>query len=55
MSEPRTRQALETALAGGAQFKYLCFWGPTPRGSGATDASCLSQWSPHGFELAGVG
>ncbi|WP_245703570.1 NADAR family protein [Streptomyces lushanensis] len=35
-------------------MRYVCFWGHTPRRDGALDASCLSQWWPSPFTVAGV-
>jgi ribA/ribD-fused uncharacterized protein len=43
--------------AAGEGFRYLFFWGHTPKaaaGDRAVDASCLSQWFPRAFEEGGV-
>ncbi|MEV3858364.1 NADAR family protein [Streptomyces sp. NPDC050095] len=52
--EINSRDALVAALAAGARIKYLHFWGHTPRKDGSLGASCLSQWWPSPFTVAGV-
>jgi ribA/ribD-fused uncharacterized protein len=52
-AEIRSREALCAALAKGATFEYLLFWGHTPGGR-APDKSCLSQWFPATFVVDGV-
>lgn len=37
----------------GTQFKYLCFWGHTPKQASIVDKSCLSQWFVAPFEIDG--
>ncbi|MCX5530974.1 NADAR family protein [Streptomyces sp. NBC_00006] len=49
-----SRESLVTALAAGTSVKYLHFWGHTPRKDGSIGASCLSQWWPSPFTVAGV-
>lgn len=49
----RDRAALEEAVARGERFKFLYFWGHTPRADGRLSGSCLSQWWPAEFELDG--
>lgn len=38
----------------GGQFKYLYFWGHTPKQAHIVDKSCFSQWFPAQFELDGI-
>lgn len=38
----------------GGQFKYLYFWGHTPKQAPIVDKSCFSQWFPAQFELDGI-
>ena len=47
-------QELLAAIAAGAQPDYLCFWGHIPSKAASTDKSCLSQWYPAAFKVAGV-
>ncbi|MFI7388669.1 NADAR family protein [Streptomyces sp. NPDC049813] len=49
-----SRESLVAALAAGARVKYLHFWGHAPRTDGVLGASCLSQWWPSPFTVAGV-
>ncbi|WP_030667176.1 NADAR family protein [Streptomyces cellulosae] len=49
-----SREALITEIRAGARFKYLYFWGHRPRPDGRIGASCLSQWWPSPFTVAGV-
>lgn len=44
---------LQAAVGEGAVFKYLFFWGHTPKRAGEVDASCLSQWFPAPFTVDG--
>ncbi len=48
------RAELIRRSAAGESFKWLFFWGHTPKVPGKVDASCLSQWYPAPFELGGV-
>jgi ribA/ribD-fused uncharacterized protein len=36
------------------RYRFLSFWGHTPRREGAVDASCFSQWFPAAFTVDGV-
>ncbi|RUP38054.1 MAG: NADAR family protein [Acinetobacter sp.] len=38
----------------GHQFKYLYFWGHTPKQANLVDKSCLSQWFPSPFKQDGI-
>lgn len=38
----------------GGTVKYLPFWGHAPRRDGQLGASCLSQWWPSPFTVAGI-
>ncbi|MFC9678696.1 NADAR family protein [Streptomyces sp. NPDC056948] len=49
-----SREALIRASRGGARIKYLHFWGHRPRPDGRIGSSCLSQWWPAPFTVAGV-
>jgi len=50
----RTREQLIDFLDRGGSVDYLLFWGHTPKGEGAVDASCLSQWFPLAFTVDGL-
>jgi ribA/ribD-fused uncharacterized protein len=52
--EPRSVGDLVEGLAAGRQYRYVFFWGHTPRRPGQLDASCLSQWYPAEFTVDGV-
>ncbi|MFJ9111817.1 NADAR family protein [Streptomyces sp. NPDC102283] len=41
-------------VAQGKRVKYLPFWGHRPRPDGRVGSSCLSQWWPSPFTVAGV-
>ncbi|WP_394429854.1 NADAR family protein [Streptomyces sp. SGAir0957] len=49
-----SRESLVAALSAGARVKYLHFWGHTAREDGTLGPSCLSQWWPSPFTVAGV-
>ncbi|WP_145866983.1 NADAR family protein [Streptomyces capillispiralis] len=49
-----SREALTEAVRAGARVKYLRFWGHRPLPDGRIGASCLSQWWPSPFTVAGV-
>lgn len=49
-----TREALIQRHATGETFKWLLFWGHTPKVPGRVDASCLSQWFPAPFVSDGL-
>ncbi|MHA3049673.1 NADAR family protein [Acinetobacter sp. ANC 4639] len=38
----------------GYKFKYIYFWGHTPKDPNTVDKSCFSQWYPSAFELDGI-
>lgn len=48
----RTLEALRTFPPADPR-DYLLFWGHTPKRPGTIDQSCLSNWYPASFELAG--
>lgn len=53
----RSRQALINYLSqehGAKAVNYLFFWGHTPKQPNQIDKSCLSQWYPASFEIAGI-
>lgn len=52
--EPLTRQALVAAMAAGAKFDFLLFWGHTARRGGKDDKVVLSQWYPQSFQVDGI-
>lgn len=41
-------------IENGTHMEYLFFWGHTPKQEGVTDKSCLSQWFPAAFTVAGI-
>jgi len=47
-------ESLTREVRAGARVKYLHFWGHRPRPDGRVGASCLSQWWPAPFSVAGV-
>ncbi|MEU6356774.1 NADAR family protein [Streptomyces sp. NPDC047072] len=49
-----SQDALVRAVRSGQRVKYLHFWGHRPRPDGRVGASCLSQWWPSPFVVAGV-
>ncbi|MFI8950869.1 NADAR family protein [Streptomyces sp. NPDC053750] len=49
-----SREVLLTQVRSGARIKYLLFWGHRPRPDGRIGPSCLSQWWPSPFTVAGV-
>ncbi|MER7055346.1 NADAR family protein [Streptomyces sp. NPDC000351] len=48
------REALIGRVRAGARVKYLLFWGHRPLPDGRIGPSCLSQWWPSPFTVAGV-
>ncbi|MEU6374777.1 NADAR family protein [Streptomyces sp. NPDC046909] len=54
MTKIDSRDTLVRAVRAGARVKYLHFWGHRPRADGQLGSSCLSQWWPSPFEVAGV-
>ncbi|MEJ1198776.1 MULTISPECIES: NADAR family protein [unclassified Streptomyces] len=49
-----SRESLIGQVRAGARIKYLCFWGHRPLPDGRIGPSCLSQWWPSPFTVAGV-
>ncbi|WP_217141715.1 NADAR family protein [Streptomyces sp. AC627_RSS907] len=49
-----SREALLARIREGARIRYLYFWGHRPRPDGRIGPSCLSQWWPSPFTVAGV-
>ena len=49
-----TRESLAAHVAGGKTLEFFFFWGHTPKAAGVVDRSCLSQWFPAAFEVAGI-
>ncbi|CAL9443515.1 hypothetical protein SUDANB150_02269 [Streptomyces sp. enrichment culture] len=49
-----SREALVARVRAGERITYLCFWGHRPRQDGRLGLSCLSQWWPSPFTVAGV-
>ena len=49
LAEDHNLDALRDAVRGGAQPKYLFFWGHTAKRAGAIRQECLSQWYPATF------
>jgi len=47
-------EELKAWIAAGGVPDYLHFWGHTPAQAQLADKSCLSQWFPSPFSLAGV-
>ncbi|MFD8304815.1 NADAR family protein [Streptomyces sp. NPDC059690] len=47
-------EALVRQVRAGSRVKYLHFWGHRPLPDGRIGASCLSQWWPAPFTVAGV-
>lgn len=50
----RDCDSLKATLAGGAQPKYVFFWGHRAQKDGSVGKGCFSQWWPSPFELEGV-
>ncbi|MCF2435576.1 NADAR family protein [Streptomyces thinghirensis] len=50
----RQQESLIGRVRAGARIKYLCFWGHRPLPDGRIGPSCLSQWWPSPFTVAGV-
>jgi ribA/ribD-fused uncharacterized protein len=48
------RTALERAYQANTPLEFLMFWGHRPLKDGSIGASCLSQWWPAAFEVAGL-
>ncbi|MEU2249453.1 NADAR family protein [Streptomyces sp. NPDC019224] len=54
MGDARSVDDLVELAGRGEKVKYLHFWGHRPRPDGSIGASCLSQWWPSPFTVAGV-
>ncbi|SBT89270.1 hypothetical protein GA0115233_100842 [Streptomyces sp. DI166] len=54
MEKIDSREALLREVRKGTEVKYLHFWGHRPNPDGRITASCLSQWWPSPFTVAGV-
>jgi ribA/ribD-fused uncharacterized protein len=52
--EPRSVQDLVDGIAAGRRYRYVYFWGHTPRKQGQVDRSCFSQWYPAEFTVDGT-
>ncbi len=48
-----TKTLLIQSMLQGEKYKFLCFWGHTPK-SATTDKSCFSQWFPSPFTVDGI-
>lgn len=53
MSDIQYLEDLKKQVRKGQPFKYLCFWGHTPKYKDIVDKSCFSQWYPSVFEVDG--
>jgi ribA/ribD-fused uncharacterized protein len=49
-----SKERLAEAIARGASFDYVFFWGHTPKAEGVVDSSCFSQWFPRAFTVDGL-
>jgi ribA/ribD-fused uncharacterized protein len=54
MTTPLSTADLLDGLSRKKRYKYVFFWGDTPRRDGQVDASCLSQWFHAPFTVDGV-
>ncbi|MCG6493524.1 NADAR family protein [Kitasatospora sp. A2-31] len=52
--DARNRAELVAAVAGGAEPKWLLFWGHRPQRDGSIGPGALSQWWPCTFTVDGV-
>jgi ribA/ribD-fused uncharacterized protein len=50
----RSADQLRILIQGGAQPKYLLFWGHRPPAAGGVGKGCLSQWWPAAFTVDGL-
>jgi len=50
----RSVDELRALIDGGAQPKYLLFWGHRPPAGGGVGRGCLSQWWPAPFTVGGL-
>ncbi|MFF4601202.1 NADAR family protein [Streptomyces sp. NPDC001339] len=51
---PRSVEDLRRGSAAGTRWKYVHFWGHSPRRDGSLGPSCFSQWWPAPFTVDGV-
>ncbi len=54
MTTPQSTADLLDGQSRTKRYKYVFFWGDTPRRDGQVDASCLSQWFHAPFTVDGV-
>lgn len=54
MSDQQYLTDLQEEVRKAKRFKYLGFWGHTPKQKGVVDKSCFSQWFPSAFEVEGI-
>lgn len=54
MTAPLSTADLLEGLAVKKRYKYVFFWGDTPRRDGVIDNSCLSQWFSAPFTVDGI-
>lgn len=54
MSDFQYLTDLQEDVRKGKHFKYLCFWGHTPKQKDVIDKSCFSQWFAAKFEVDGI-
>ena len=54
MDHVRTVEELKAAMAGGAQPKFVFFWGHKPSADGSVTKSCFSQWWVAPFVIDGI-
>jgi ribA/ribD-fused uncharacterized protein len=53
-ADARSADQLCSLIQGGAQPKYLLFWGHRPPSAGGVGKGCLSQWWPAEFTVDGL-
>ncbi|GAU70075.1 hypothetical protein SSP35_16_00700 [Streptomyces sp. NBRC 110611] len=51
---PRSVEDLRRGPASGGHWKYVHFWGHSPRRDGTLGPSCFSQWWPAPFTVDGI-
>ena len=54
MSDSKYSLELQEQVKKGQRFKYLCFWGHTPKQKSLVDKSCFSQWFSAPFTIDGI-
>ena len=52
--DARSISDLKTIVSSGSRPKFVFFWGHTPKVRGQIDQSCLSNWFPAKFSVAGI-